>query len=61
MKRVFLLSIAILLSLMTTAQPLEIKRVKYAGPFKMSAPFMSDTLDMNYKKWNPESLLNLPV
>lgn len=52
---------ALLLSFMTTAKPLEITKVKYAGPFRVSAPFMADSTDINFKKWDAKSLLELPV
>ena len=61
MKRVLLLSIAILLNFMTTAQQLEITRVKHSGPFIIPAPFMADSTDVNFKEWNAKSLLDLPL
>ena len=61
MKRVLLLSTAILMSLLATAQPIEITKVKFAGPFKAAAPFMADSTDINFKKWDAKSLLELPV
>ena len=61
MKRVLLLSTAILLSMLATAQSLEITKVKYAGPFKVSAPFMADSTGIDFKKWETTSILDLPV
>ncbi len=61
MKRVFLFSTAILLSMLATAQSLEITRVKHAGPFMVSAPFMADSTGIDFKKWDAKSLLELPI
>ena len=61
MKKLFLLSTAFLCTLFATAQTIEITKAKYAGPFKSTAPFMADSTDINFKKWNPKRTLELPI
>ncbi len=61
MKKRVLLSAALLCSLFSTAQTIDIIRVKSSGPFYTVAPAMTDSTDINFKKWDPKSLLDLPV
>ena len=61
MKKRVLLSAALLCSLFATAQTIDITRVKSSGPFYTVAPAMTDSTDVNFKKWDPKSLLDLPV
>ncbi|MCM1138844.1 MAG: prolyl oligopeptidase family serine peptidase [Muribaculum sp.] len=58
-----LLTFALTLGIVTGAgaKIVNVTSLKYAGPFNVKAPFQVDSVDVNSKKFDTISLLNLPL
>lgn len=61
MKRVLLLSAALLCWFLSSAKSIEVGSFKYAGPFKVGAPYEIDSLNVLFKSFNIESLLETAI
>lgn len=58
MKKLFITLIALMSSLLSNAENLQINRFKYAGPYTVAAPFMVDGTDVNAKAFETKRLLD---
>ncbi|MBD5356059.1 MAG: S9 family peptidase [Bacteroides sp.] len=61
MKRFLFLQLSMAMALGICAENVNITPLKYAGPFPVMTPFQVDSLDVNSKKFDTKSLLDLPL
>lgn len=61
MRKIVLLSLALLLTLSAGAKDREVKTFRYAGPFAVQRPVFVDEKDVNGKAYDAASLLSIPV
>ena len=60
-RRLIPLAMAGALSLVANAEIIDIKSMKYSGPFSINNPVMVDSVDVNSKKFDVKSLLKTPL
>lgn len=61
MNKIILLSTLIICSLAAKAENMKINRIKYAGPFAVYAPFATDSINTESKKFEYRTLLDTPL
>lgn len=61
MKRNLLLLMTIAIFAAVQAGPVDIQRLRYAGPFSLKKPVILDSVDVNNKAFDPTSLLQTPL
>ena len=52
---------ALCLGLTAAAETLDIKKVRYAGPYAVQQPYQIDQLDVNSKEFSLSRLLDMPL
>ena len=60
-KRFLTAAISIGLCFLAHSEEIKVTAMKYAGPFKLSQPFMVDSVDVNSKKFDQTSLISTPI
>lgn len=60
-KKLITLALALGLATGADAEIVNVTSMKYAGPFSVKSPFQVDSVDVNSKKFDTKSLLNLPL
>ena len=57
MRKLFLTTCALLCCLFANAESMNVKKLKYAGPYIVQKPYMVDQTDVNARPFDPKSLL----
>ena len=58
MKKLFLTTCALLCCLFANAESMNVKKLKYAGPYLVQKPYMVDQTDVNARPFDEKSLLD---
>ena len=58
MKKLLLTLVALTGCLFANGETMKVNRFKYAGPYKISQPYMADRTDVNGKSYNEKGILN---
>lgn len=61
MKRQILLAGAICAALLASAENIDVKSFRYAGPYAIQQPYLVDSVDVNSKKFAMKNLLDTPL
>ena len=62
MKKQILLAGALCMSVMAaSAETIEVKSFRYAGPYAVQKPFMVDSVDVHSKAFSLKSILDTPL
>ena len=61
MKRQILLAGAMCASLLASAENIDVKSFRYAGPYAVQQPYIVDSVDVNSKKFAMKNLLDTPL
>ena len=60
-KELIFLSAGFMAATLGFAGNIHVKNFRYAGPMMIKQPIMVDSMDVNKKKFGPETVLNMPV
>ena len=61
MKKQILITSALCLGLMASAETIDVKSFRYAGPYAVQKPYMIDNVDVNSKEFSMKSMLDTPL
>ena len=61
MKKQIILASALCLGLLASAENIEVKNFRYAGPYAVQQPYMIDSVDVNSKAFAIKNLLDAPL
>ena len=59
--RYFTLSAALVAALGVSAESIEVKKFKYAGPYPVATPWMADSVNVKGEKYQAEQVLDAPI
>mgnify|MGYP001125373730 CR=1 FL=1 len=60
-KELIFLSAGLMAATFGFAGDIHVKNFRYAGPMVIKQPIMVDSMDVNKKKFGPETILSMPV
>ena len=61
MKKTILLAGALCASMLASAENIDVKSFRYAGPYPVQQPYMVDSVDVNSKAFAMKNLLDTPL
>ena len=61
MKKQILITSALCLGLMASAETIDVQSFRYAGPYAVQTPFMIDNVDVNSKAFSLKAMLDTPL
>ena len=61
MKKSILLAGAFWVSMLASAENIDVKSFRYAGPYQVQQPFLVDSVDVNSKAFAIKDLLDTPL
>ena len=61
MKKQIILASALCLGMLASAENIQVKNFRYAGPYVVQQPYMVDSVDVNSKTFAMKNLLDTPL